>query len=145
MSMDAKAAATAAFKEGWGGSAPPVEATEDEKLWGMLANLLGLIFIIGPVIAWFVKGDSKFVKFHALQMILLNVVCFVFGIALGICFSILAAVPGIGWTVISIVSPLFSLAILVLLVFLAIKAKGGSLYKLPALGAFAHKTVYEAK
>jgi uncharacterized membrane protein len=145
MSMDAKAAAVEALKEGWGDSAPPVPATEDEKTWGMLANLLGLFFIIGPVIAWFVKGDSKFVKFHALQMILVNLVCFAVGIMLGVCFTVLAAVPLVGWAVVSIVSPLFSLAMLILLVWLAIKAKGGSLYKLPAIGSFAFKTVYEAK
>ena len=145
MSIDAKAAAVEALKEGWGDSAPPSPATEDEKTWGMLANVLGFFFIIGPVIAWFMKGDSKFVKFHALQMILVNVVCFTVGIVLGVCFTVLAAVPMVGWAVVSIVSPLFSLAMLVLLVWLAIKAKGGSLYKLPSIGAFAYKTVYEAK
>ncbi|MCW8128814.1 MAG: DUF4870 domain-containing protein [Planctomycetota bacterium] len=144
MSVDAKAAAVAAFKEGWGDAAPPVAATEDEKTWGMLANLLGLFFVVGPAIAWFLKGDSKYVKFHALQMILVNLASFAVGIVLGVVFTVLAAVPAVGWTVISIVSPLFSLCMLGLLAFLALKAKNGVLFKVPALGAFAFKTVYPA-
>lgn len=145
MAMDAQVEAVAAFKDGWGESAPPAPATEDEKLWGMLANFLGLFFIVGPLVAWFVKGDSRFVKFHALQMIFLNLVGFVVGIVLGICLTMLAMVPFVGMLVGTVVGPLFSLAMLVLLVFLGLKAKSGAIFKLPVLGAYACKSVYEVK
>lgn len=145
MSTDAKAAAAEVWNAGWGESQPPAQANEEEKLWGMLANVLGLFFIVGPLVAWFVKSGSKFVKFYALQMIFLHLAGLAVGIVLGVLFTVLAAVPLVGWLVVTLIGPLFSLAMLAVLVFLALKAKSGALYKLPALGAIACRTVYEAK
>lgn len=145
MALDAQAEAAAAFNEGWGGNVPPEPVAEDEKLWGLLANLLGLFFVVGPLVAWLVKGDSRFVKFHALQMIFLNLVSFAAGIVLALCLTMLAMVPFVGMLVGTVIGPLFSLAMLVLLVFLGLKAKSGVLFKLPVLGALAYKHVYQAK
>src|SRR5690242_8905923 len=97
MAEEAKSAATAAASEAiqqpWGPIDVPAPSA-DEKMWGMLANVLGLIFILGPLIAFFVKGaQSKFVKFYSVQMLLIQLVAFVFMVALTIVVQVLATVP----------------------------------------------------
>lgn len=89
MSTDAKAAAAKVWNAGWGEVQPPAQANEAEKLCGMLANVLGLIFIVGSLVAWFVKPSSKFVKFYALQMIFLHLA----GLAVGIVLNVLLTPP----------------------------------------------------
>ncbi len=126
----------------WGDSQPPEALSADERLWGMLANLLGIIWLLGPIVALIAKGSSKFVKFNALQMIFLCLVLIPIGIALGIAFTILAFVPIVGWLIISVVSPVLSLASLCLIVFLGIKANNGVLYRLPIIGDMAYKNAY---
>jgi uncharacterized protein len=141
--IDVSVMATGAMAQPWGPVQPPQPATEDEKLWGMLANILGLVFLIGPIVAYLVKGESKFVKFNALQMIFLQLACLVVAIILGIVFTVLASVPIVGTLVLSVLSPLLSLAMLVGLVLLALKAKEGILYRLPVIGEAARKNVYK--
>jgi uncharacterized membrane protein len=128
----------------WGEQAPPAAPNEDEKLWGLLASVLGIFFIIGPLVAYLAKGTSNYVKFFALQTIFASLAMLVVGIALGVCFSVLAAVPMVGYLIVSVISPLFSLAWLALLIFVGLKAKSGSLYLLPALGKVARRSAYGA-
>jgi hypothetical protein len=64
--------------------------TQDEKLWGMLAHLAGFVGYatafgqyLFPLIIYFVyKDKSKFVAFHALQSLFLQLACLVLGIVL---------------------------------------------------------------
>lgn len=137
-----QATAAESLKSPWGEMAAPEAPNADEKLWGMLANILGLFFLIGPIVALVLKGNSKYVKFYAIQMLCWNVVGFGLGVVLGVLFTVLATVPMIGMLVINILSPLLSLVFLVLLVFLALKANSGVIYKLPAIGEFSFKKAY---
>jgi len=128
----------------WGEQAPPAAPNEEEKLWGLLACLLGIFFIIGPLVAFLVKGTSSYVKFFALQTIFASLALLGVGIVLGVCFTVLAAVPMVGYLIVTVVSPLFSLAWLALLIFVGLKAKSGTLYLLPALGSVARQSAYRA-
>jgi len=142
--LNAEAAGRAAMAGAWGAVLPAEAPTADEKLWGMLANVLGLVFLIGPVAVLLLKGNSKFVKFNALQMICWSVVGIAVSVVLGVCFTVLAAVPFVGLLVIRILSPLISLCFLGLLVFLALKANQGILFRLPFIGPFAYGKSYES-
>ena len=143
-SSDMQSAAAASLHAPWGEMAAPETPMSDEKLWGMLANLLGLFFLIGPIVAYVLKGNSKFVKFYALQMICWNVIAFAFCMVLGTCFHILAAVPLVGMLVINILSPLISLVFLAALIILALKAHSGVIFRLPLVGQFAFRKAYAA-
>ena len=53
----------------------PVETTSDERTMAVLANALQMVGgWIGPLIILLVKRESRFVSFHALQALLLQVV-----------------------------------------------------------------------
>lgn len=53
--------------------------SSEERTLAMLAELLQLFsWIIGPLIIYFVKRDSRFVRFHALQAILWQALLVVF-------------------------------------------------------------------
>ena len=52
----------------------PSEITQDERTMSTLAHLLQLVTAwIGPLVIFFVKRDSLFVKFHALQALILQI------------------------------------------------------------------------
>jgi uncharacterized Tic20 family protein len=105
--------------------------TQDEKTWGMIAHLSGLVAglislpFLGPLIVMLTKGkESRWVEAHAkealnLQIIMTGLIWF--GI-LGSCLIvplILAFVAGIGALVVSILA--------------AIKANSGEMYRYPAI------------
>ncbi len=127
------AAALEGLNLSWGASAPPQAASPDERLWGMLANVLGLVFIIGPLVPYFLRAQSRYVRFYALQMVFLNIVGLLVGIVLGIALGILSIVPILP----ALISGVFGLAFLGLLIFLSVKAHQGVLFRLPAIGALA--------
>jgi uncharacterized membrane protein len=98
-----------------------------ENVAGLLCYLLGwitgLIFII-------IEKDNKFVRFHAMQSIV------VFGV-LTIASIILSWIPFIGW----VLSWLISVLAFILWIILMIKAYQGEKYKLPWAGNFAEKQI----
>lgn len=92
-----------------------------------LAYLLG--WVTG-IIIFLVEKENKFVRFHAMQSIV------VFG-ALSVVAIVLTLVPVIGWTLL----PLLSLVQLVLAILLIIKALQGEGFKLPVAGDIAEKHI----
>src|ERR1700738_3653776 len=74
----------------------PAEPTPDEKTLAVLAHALQLISgFIAPLIILLVKRESKFVRFHALQVLFLHLAyVVVFGGVAAVCLiSILASLP----------------------------------------------------
>lgn len=64
--------------------APP---TQDERTLAILAHVLQLVgWFIAPLIILITKRDSKFVSFHALQALLLQVVYLILGMLLFVVF-----------------------------------------------------------
>jgi uncharacterized membrane protein len=99
---------------------------------GLEPNVAGLLCYV----LWWVSGlvllllekENKFVRFHAIQSII------VFG-AVTVLNIILPYIPFIGWALASIVG----LAAVVLWIILMIKAYQGEMFKLPIAGPIAEK------
>ena len=96
----------------------------DNNLLGILCYFLG--WVTG-VILWFsIPKSRKFIRFHAMQSIVVSVVIMVIII-------LLAWIPIIGW----IISGLVGLLAFVLWIVLMVKAYQGQMYKLPVIGNLA--------
>lgn len=99
---------------------------------GLDGNIAGLLSYLGTfvtgIIFFLLEKESRFVKFHAMQSIVISVPVFVISL-------ILNYIPFIGW----ILGPLFNLAALALWIVLMIKAYQGETFKLPIAGDIAEK------
>lgn len=99
----------------------------DENIEGVLAYVLG--WITGLVF-WVLEPENKFVRFHAMQSIV------VFG-ALTVVEIVLGFIPILGF----ILGAILGLAGFALWLWLMYKAYQGELYKLPWAGDFAEQQV----
>lgn len=107
-------------KQGGGSS------TGTEGIDPKLAALLCYIWIVGLVFLLITK--DKFVKFHAIQSLLLGVAWFVVTI-------VIAFIPIVNWFS-WILWPLY----VVLIIVMMMKAYNGERYKLPVIGDIAEKS-----
>lgn len=99
---------------------------------GMEANLAALLcyflgFVSG-IIFYAVEKDNKFVRFHAIQ----SIVVFV-------CLSVLNIIAGFLPIIGALLAPLVGLAGIILWILLMIKAYQGEYFKLPFSGSIAEK------
>jgi uncharacterized membrane protein len=128
---------------------PPVQSGKSSTgLDENIASLLSYVFgWVSGLIFFLIEKESRLVRFHAMQSILLNVVLAVVGIVLGIVISILVVIlsqiSGALASIASLLSFLFWLAftllIIVVWVMCLIKAYQGIMYKLPIIGEYAEK------
>ena len=95
------------------------------NLAALLSYLLG--FITG-IIFYIIEKENKFVRFHAMQSIVVFGFTFVASIVLGF-------LPFIGW----LISFLLGIVSLILWIILMIKAYQGESFKLPIAGDIAQK------
>lgn len=117
------------------------DSTQDDRLWAMLAYLLTFVApIVAPLVIFLVKKDtSRFVGFHALQSLLIELAVIVVGVAAFILSLLLAflgpaailAIPL--WIAVWVAG----LAAFVLTIVAAIKAFAGEWYVVPFIGSFA--------
>jgi len=119
---------------------------------GNLAAALGYPIGIIAIICLIMEKENRFVKFHALQSVLLHVGFIVVAIAVWI-IGIVLLVAGAAASAASgsgaaggIIGMLFGLIWLVVivayiggLIFAAVKAYGGNYFKLPVIGNMAEK------
>jgi len=116
----------------------------DENIASLLAYVFGWV---SGLVFFLIEKDSRLVRFHGMQSILLNVilviVAVVLGIGLSILLFILGQISGALSTIVGLVSSLFWLAfsviILVVWVLCLIKAYQGQMYKLPIIGKYAEQ------
>ena len=122
---------------------------------GNVAAAIGYPIGILAIICLIMEKENRFVRFHALQSILLHVAMLIVGIGLAIVFMIIGIVLGVaaaaanssaGGGLVGIFSLLsFLIWILILVAYIgglimaAIKAYNGLLYKLPIVGNLAEK------
>jgi uncharacterized membrane protein len=117
----------------------------DANVAAALSYLAG--FVSG-VLFLAIEKDSRFVKFHAMQSMLVSVAAIVVYIAYTIVFMILWRLPFIGW-----IAGLFgtlgwallALGFLGLWLFCMFKAFQGERFKLPYLGEVAEKQVWPSE
>lgn len=103
----------------------------DENLEGALAYFLG---ILTGVLFLVLEKDNKFVRFHAVQSIIVSVAAMVILIVIG---TILMFIPIIGW----ILYILLYLGVLLIWLLLMFKAYQKEMFKLPIAGEIAAKQV----
>ena len=105
---------------------------------GLEANIAGLLcYVLGWVsglVFILIEKENKFVRFHAIQSIV------VFGAltVVSIVLSLFSAIPWVG-VIFGIVNWIIGLLALVLWIVLMIKAYQGTMYKLPWAGNFAEE------
>lgn len=99
----------------------------DQNIAGLLCYLL--VFISG-LILFLIEKENKFVRFHAMQSIVLSVSLFVISIVMGF-------IPVIGWIISILLAPIS----FVLWILMMYKAYKGEWYKLPFIGDFSEQQV----
>lgn len=115
---------------------------EKKSSTGLESNIGGLLsYVLGWItglIFFLVEVKDEFVRFHAMQSII------VFGAitVVGIVLSVLQLIPGIG-ILFTVLSALVGLFAFVLWIVLMVKAYQGERYKLPWAGELAER--YSAK
>ncbi|MGA2834842.1 MAG: hypothetical protein ABSE55_17405 [Terracidiphilus sp.] len=94
------------------------------------AGALAYVTIIPAIIFLIVEPFNKnpYVRFHSWQSIFLGIAAFAVNIVLGV-------IPVIGWVII----PFVNLVLLVIWVYVLIKALNGLRFKLPLIGDLAEK------
>ncbi|MFY9853528.1 MAG: hypothetical protein WAK26_06585 [Terracidiphilus sp.] len=94
------------------------------------AGALAYVTIIPAIIFLIVEPFNKnsYVRFHSWQSIFLGIVFFAVSI-------VLSVVPIVGW----IIMPFIDLVLLVIWVYVLIKALNGERFKLPLIGDLAEK------
>ncbi|MBM4447354.1 MAG: DUF4870 domain-containing protein [Chloroflexi bacterium] len=97
----------------------------DENIAGLLCYVLGWI---SGLIFFLIEKENKFVRFHALQSII------VFGV-LTLASIVIGWIPIIGW----VINGLIWVLAVVLWILLMIKAYQGEKFKLPWAGDLAEK------
>ena len=113
---------------------------------GMQANVAGLLcYVLGWItglIFFFIEKENKFVRFHALQSIIVFGGLFILNLAIGMFTGILAAI-GAGFLspLLSLINGLLALVGFILWILLMIKAFQGEKFKLPVIGDIAEKNV----
>lgn len=110
---------------------------------GLAANVAGaLAYVLGPitgVLFLVLEPANKFVRFHAMQSIVVSVALIALSIALGILTSVLAFVPIVGWLLALLMSVGLGLGSLVLWVLLIVKALQGQEWEVPMVGRYARQ------
>ncbi len=115
---------------------------------GMAPNVAGLlcyvpccIGLIFSIVAAIVEKQSRFVRFHAFQSLLLHGAAIVVGVALQIMSAVLTAISGILGMLVWALLMLVSLGFLGLTIFLMVKANAGEEMELPVVGPMARQWV----
>ena len=128
---------------------PPVQTTKsstglDENIAALLSYIFGWL---GGLIFFLMEKDSRLVRFHAMQSILLNVLAGVVAVVIWIVWMVFffvgAAIGDLIGGLISLVSTLLWLVFFVALVaawiMCLVKAYQFQYWKLPIIGNFAEK------
>ena len=128
---------------------PPVQTTKSSTgLDDNVAALLSYIFgWVSGLIFFIMEKDSRLVRFHAMQSILLNATALVVGIALWVAWVVVAIIGAMiseslgalfGF-LFGLLIVVFYIAIFVAVILCLIKAYGRQYFKLPVIGNFAEK------
>ncbi len=121
-------------------------ATQGKSMVGNLdGNVAALIAYIATwlsgLIFFLMEKENRFVRFHAMQAILLGGAAVVISIAFGTVWSIAYYISWILGSLVGLVGALVWLVVLVAWVMCMIKAYQGQYFKLPILGNIAENMI----
>jgi len=109
---------------------------------GLLCYVPCCIGFIFAIVAAIVEKQSRFVRFHAFQSLLLHAAGFVLSIGLySVQMALVVAHLGAVSLLLSFVGMVVGVALLALLVFMMIKANGGEEFEIPVIGPMARQWV----
>jgi uncharacterized membrane protein len=108
---------------------------------GLLCYVPCCVGLVFAIVAAIVEKQSRFVRFHAFQSLLLHGAFFVLWVGFVILGFVVSSVAGILSVVLLPIEILVGLGLLALVVFLMIKANGGEEYELPVIGKTARQWV----
>ena len=128
---------------------PPVQMAKsstglDENVAALLSYLFGWV---SGLIFFLIEKDSRLVKFHAMQSLLLSILAVVLAIALWILTFVVviigAAIGDVLGGILTLLATLiwvvFGIAALIAVIMCLVKAFQGQYFKLPIIGNFAEK------
>jgi uncharacterized membrane protein len=97
---------------------------------------------VGAVLGLIIQGQSRFVKFYALQTLFVCVAMIPIAVVLGgVCFA-LFFIPFIGALFAGLIWLTFVVALFAIMILVAIKAFNGLIARLPVVGDMAFRTAY---
>ena len=107
---------------------------------GLLCYVPCCIGLVFSVVAAIVEKQSRFVRFHAFQSLLVHAVAIVLGIGINV-LQVVLGVAGLGAVglLLSLVGMVVGVAFLGLTIFLMIKANAGEEFELPVVGPMARQ------
>jgi uncharacterized membrane protein len=114
----------------------------EPNIAGLLCYVPCCIGLVFSVVAAIVEKQSRFVRFHAFQSLLVHAVAIVLGIGLQV-GQVVLGVAGLGAVglLLSLVGMVVGVAFLGLTIFLMIKANGGEEFEVPGIGPIARQWV----
>jgi uncharacterized membrane protein len=108
---------------------------------GLLCYVPCCVGLVFSIVAAIVEKQSRFVRFHAFQSLLLHAGIVVLLLALGVAATVLSAVSGILGLILFPLQLLIGVALLGLAILLMVKANAGEEYELPVIGKMARQWV----
>ena|SRR6266576_2696301 len=126
---------------------PEPEARGTSTSTGLPSNVaaaIACIPLIGGIIFYILEKHDNFVRFYAMQSIILGAAWLVFYIASAIVHFVFSAIPGIGGILVffwQIIVALAYIAFLVLWIIAMVKAFSGVRWDIPYIGPIARKQV----
>jgi uncharacterized membrane protein len=128
---------------------PPVQTGKsstglDENLAALLSYIFGWV---SGLVFFLIEKDSRLVKFHAMQSILLNAAALILGLVLWFCWvfvtiifaSINDTLGSLVGLVLGLLLFVFWIGMLIAVVLCLVKAYQKQYFKLPVIGSFAEK------
>ena len=108
---------------------------------GLLCYVPCCVGLVFAIVAAIVEKQSRFVRFHAFQSLLLHGAFFVLWVGFVILGFVVSSVAGILSVVLLPIEILVGLGLLALVICLMLKANGGEEYELPVIGKTARQWV----
>ena len=117
-------------------SGPATSTTTSTGLAPNVAGALSYLFgIITGVIFFVLEKDNQFVRFHAMQSILVNAAFIVLAIVL----SIFSVIPILGWIVGLLGNMILGIVAIILWLVMMFKAFQGQEWEVPIIGKYARQ------
>jgi uncharacterized membrane protein len=115
---------------------------------GLAANVAGLLtYVLGPitgVLFLVLEKENRFVRFHAMQSVVVGIAMIALSVVLSIASSVLAFIPVVGWIVALLAGLALAVFSFVLWILLMVRAFQGKEWEVPLAGAYAHRFVTPA-
>ncbi|HET8632829.1 MAG TPA: DUF4870 domain-containing protein [Gemmatimonadales bacterium] len=115
---------------------------------GLAANVAGLLaYVLGPitgVLFLILEKENRFVRFHAMQSVVVGVALIALSVLLSIVSSMLAFIPVVGWIVALLAGLALALFSFALWILLMVRAFQGREWAVPLAGGYARRFVSPA-